>query len=100
MATEIEDLKLSGEENQTRFRHSVEEKESDVQQIREQLDQKSKTCTSAEVSLIHMNKTLDDLKSNFNGAKEHAEMVMGENDQFRADIRGLNGNLEVYSKQI
>ena len=47
-----------------------------------------------------MNKTLEDLKENFTGAKSHAETVMVENDQLRADIRGLNGNLEVYSKQL
>ena len=89
MSTEVDGLRLS-----------TAEKERNLQLLREQLDQKTKSCTSAEISLIHLNKTLDDLKSTFTGAKQHAEMVMGENDQLRADIRGLNGNLEVYSKQI
>ena len=34
----------------------------------------------AESSMKHLTRTLEDLKSNFEGAKQHSELVMADND--------------------
>ena len=53
----------------------------------------------AESSMQHLTRTLEDLKTNFEGAKQHSELVMADNDQLRAENRTLNCNIEVYKKQ-
>ena len=53
----------------------------------------------AESSMKHLTRTLEDLKSNFEGAKQHSELVMADNDSLRAENRTLNSNIEVYKKQ-
>lgn len=61
---------------------------------------KSRQYSDKEISMQHMNKTLDDLKANFEGAKNHSNSVMGESDQLRSENRQLYENLKVYEKQI
>jgi len=75
-------------------------KDSNVQHLAEQLDIKSKSCLDSEMSLKHLNKTLDDLKVNFDCAKQYADSVMDENDSLRTETQSLKGSLEVYEKQI
>lgn len=48
----------------------------------------------------HLNKTLEDLTTNFEGAKTHSSQVMAENDRLRSENSQLFENLKVYEKQI
>ena len=56
------------------------DKDRTINMLQERLDAKTRTCDDAERSLRHLNKTLDDLRTNFDGAKSHADSVMGDND--------------------
>lgn len=64
--------------------------------LTERLEGKTKTCDDAEMSLCHLTKTLDDLRTNFNGAKSHADSVMGDNDKLHIENSTLKSNLEIY----
>jgi hypothetical protein len=60
-------MKMASEQGELRLTSSG--KDSNIQHLAEQLDMKSKVCLDSEMSLRHLNKTLDDLKVNFDQAK-------------------------------
>ena len=81
------------------LRKSTSQTEVKEKLLSDQLNKKEKLCMDAESSMKHLTRTLEDLKSNFEGAKQHSELVMADNDQLRAENRTLNSNIEVYKKQ-
>ena len=59
---------------------SHREQELALNSMKEQLESKTRLCLDSEVSIAHFVKTLDDLRTNFEGAKINASQVMQEND--------------------
>ena len=81
------------------LRKSTSQTEVKEKLLSDQLNKKERLCMDAESSMKHLTRTLEDLKSNFEGAKQHSELVMADNDQLRAENRTLNSNIEAYKKQ-
>ena len=76
------------------------EKDQRVKLFSDQYAQQKKMSEEAELSMQHLNKTLEDLKQSFEGASQHANVVMRDNDQLRVESRAQSSNIEIYQKQI
>ena len=77
------------------YRKNDSAKESNLKHLAEKLDNKTRACLDAEVSLKHLDKTLEDLRVNFDRAKEHADLVMNDNDSLRNDNNALKNTVEI-----
>jgi len=70
--------------------------EQSAKLLEEQLCAKERFCADQETSHAHLNKTLENLRVNFEATKQHANKVLVENDRLRVENRAFLESVKVY----